>query len=93
MQINKVELTKSGPKLSELVVGSMNWGSWGANYQPAELARLIGSCFRVGMSTIDVADIYGHYTTEKLVGQALAELKEPRGNYELVGKCGIKLVT
>ncbi|MEO0787109.1 MAG: aldo/keto reductase [Bacteroidota bacterium] len=93
MQINKVELTKSGPKLSELVLGSMNWGSWGANYQPAELARLIGSCFRVGMSTIDVADIYGHYTTEKLVGQALAELKEPRENYELVGKCGIKLVT
>lgn len=93
MQVKKVELCAHGPKLSKLVAGSMNWGVWGADYKPAGLARLIDSCFRIGISTLDVADIYGHYTTESLVGAALAELGEDRAQYQLVGKCGIKLVT
>ncbi|MEM6395522.1 MAG: aldo/keto reductase [Bacteroidota bacterium] len=93
MQIPKVKLSDSGPELSQFIAGSMNWGSWGADYKPTELARIIDSCFDVGMTTIDVADIYGHYTTEKLVGEALSELNAPRESYELVGKCGIKLTT
>ncbi|MEM7572363.1 MAG: aldo/keto reductase [Bacteroidota bacterium] len=93
MQVPLLPLSPAGPKISRLVAGTMNWGVWGANYSPTEVARLLEGCLEMGMSSIDLADIYGHYTTESLVGAGLKELGADREKFQLISKCGIKLVT
>ena len=47
----------------------MNWGSWGANYSPQEVSKLINCAYESGINTFDHADIYGGYTTEELFGK------------------------
>ena len=93
MQVPLLPLSPAGPEISQLIAGTMNWGVWGANYSATEVARLIEGCLEMGMSTIDLADIYGHYTTEALVGDGLKELGIAREQVQLISKCGIKLVT
>ena len=47
----------------------MNWGSWGANYSPQEVSKLINCAYESGINTFDHADIYGGYKTEELFGK------------------------
>ena len=50
-------------KLSKIISGTMNWGSWGTNYSPQEVSKLINCAYESGINTFDHADIYGGYTT------------------------------
>lgn len=43
------------------------------------------------MTTIDTADIYGHYTVEKLLGDAMALAPGLRDRLQIITKCGILL--
>ena len=80
--------------ISPLTAGTMTWGHWGADYAPADMARLIAHCIERGVTTFDHADIYGHYTTEETFGVALEQLgTAARADVQLVTKCGIGLVT
>ena len=71
----------------------MNWGCWGSKLSTAELLGRIDLCVELGITTFDHADIYGHYTTEAELGQALHHRSHLRTKMQHITKCGIRLVT
>ena len=70
----------------------MRWGSWGANLSTLEMQKCIETALSLNFSTFDHADIYGDYCTEKDFGRAISELDLQREHYQLISKCGIKLI-
>lgn len=78
-------------KFSKLIVGTMNWGAWGAKCSIAEFARNIEGCYAMGLTTFDHADIYGDYTTEAAFGAAFKTSGIPRAKVQFISKCGIGL--
>jgi predicted oxidoreductase len=49
------------------------------------------SCVELGVTSFDLADIYGDYQVETLFGEALAAAPGLRARMQLVSKCGIRL--
>ena len=86
-----VGLTADGPSLSAIVAGVWRIGSWELD-RPAR-ARWIEDRVALGVTSFDLADIYGDYGAEALFGEALATLSGLRERIQLVSKCGIKLVS
>lgn len=84
-------LCPGGPALSPIVAGAWRMDTWGWNAQ--ERLRWIEGCMGLGVTSFDHADIYGGYTVEALFGEALALSPGLRDSMQLVGKCGIKLVS
>ena len=54
--------------------------------------RWIEEAIDLGITSFDLADIYGGYTVEAQFGQALAAAPGLRQRLQIVTKCGIKLV-
>lgn len=77
--------------ISPIVAGTMRWGIWGANHTVEKVQQLIEICLSEGINTFDHADIYGDYTTEKLFGDAFADLGCNREEVILISKCGIEM--
>lgn len=75
---------------SPIIIGTMRWGTWGANHSETAVQKLVETSLQEGLYTFDHADIYGGYTTEKLFGNAVAEMNLPRESYQLISKCGIE---
>ncbi|WP_106792103.1 aldo/keto reductase family oxidoreductase [Aquimarina sp. Aq78] len=88
-----IEVSYPDSICSRIVAGCMNWGAWGANLTIDQAQELIEDCLAIDVTTFDHADIYGHYTTETLFGNALKKQPSLRKKMQLVTKCGIKLVT
>jgi predicted oxidoreductase len=86
-----VELAAGGPAVSPIVAGAWRLASWG--WSAPERLRWIEQCLEHGVTTFDHADIYGDYAGESLFGEALALAPSLRERIQLVGKCGIKLVS
>ncbi|MGK0365014.1 MAG: putative oxidoreductase [Saprospiraceae bacterium] len=91
--MQKINLSAEGPTFSRIVAGVMSWGVWGADFSVKKTEEYINQCLDLGISTFDHADIYGHYTTEKLFGDATKGSSSLREQMQLVSKCGIKLTT
>jgi predicted oxidoreductase len=92
MKVKQVKIAPNGPKLSQLVAGTMTWGEWGVNYTSEQMAMMIEHCVELGITTFDHADIYGYYSTEATFGEALALIgADIRDRIQLVSKCGIRL--
>ncbi|MDH7446695.1 aldo/keto reductase [Aquimarina sp. 2201CG14-23] len=87
------KVSEQGPVFSKIVAGCMNWGAWGVNLEVEQSQKLIEDCLSIGVTTFDHADIYGHYTTETLFGNAIKGNSSLRQQIQLVTKCGIRLVT
>jgi predicted oxidoreductase len=77
--------------MSRIVHGHWRLAEWKLSAQ--ELLKLTGQVMELGVDTFDHADIYGHYSCEKLFGDALALDPGMRGRLKIVTKCGIKLAT
>lgn len=77
------------PWLSDIVVGTMRWGQWGAQFSTADYENMIAVALELELTTFDHADIYGDHTTEAEFGAALKLHPEWRSQMELVTKCGI----
>lgn len=78
---------------SEIIIGVMRWGIWGANLSAKEVQNLIEVSVNENLTTFDHADIYGGYTTEELFGKAFSEMKIEREKIQIVTKCGICIPT
>lgn len=78
--------------LSPIIAGTMNWGVWDKNLTTSEMADLINICLENKISTFDLADVYGSYTTEATFGKAFVKSKAERKNVQLISKCGIQHV-
>jgi predicted oxidoreductase len=86
-----VELCHGGARLSPVVAGAWRMDSWGWSAQ--ERLRWIEHCLELQVSSFDHADIYGDYRVQSLFGEALALSAGLRERLQLVGKCGIRLVS
>ncbi|MBL6659132.1 MAG: aldo/keto reductase [Cryomorphaceae bacterium] len=75
--------------MSDIVVGTMRWGIWDAQFTTVQYEAMIEKAMSLGMSTFDHADIYGDHTTEAEFGAALKLHPAWRSQMELVTKCGI----
>ena len=77
-------------KISNIISGTMGWGSWGHNLNLREMENLIKTCFELGINTFDHADIYGGYTTEVDFGKAFLNSGINRSDVFFISKCGIQ---
>ena len=75
--------------ISRIISGTMNWGTWGANYSKQEMCQLISESFDSGINSFDHADIYGGYTTEESFGDAFIDTGIKREDVFFISKCGI----
>jgi predicted oxidoreductase len=74
---------------SRVIAGTIRWGSWGAKLSTTKIAELINACVDIGITTFDLADVYGNYTTEREFGDALILSGIQREKIQLIGKSGI----
>lgn len=74
---------------SKIVACTIRWGSWGQKLSRAKMSDLINSCVELGVTTFDLADVYGNYTTEREFGDALIISGVEREKIQIITKCGI----
>lgn len=79
--------------LSPVIAGTMNWGIADKNLTSTQMSNLIKLFVGNGITSFDLADIYGEYTTEASFGKALEKSKIDRSKVQLISKCGIQYVT
>ncbi|MGD1881995.1 MAG: aldo/keto reductase family oxidoreductase [Paracoccaceae bacterium] len=78
----------SSLELSQIVYGMWRLGD-DSDTSVEHITAKIKSCLEQGITTFDQADIYGGYTAEALLGQALAADPKLRSKMEIVTKCDI----
>jgi predicted oxidoreductase len=61
--------------------------------KPDQVADYLSACLDLGIDTFDVADIYGDYQCESMVGAALQTNPALKSQIKLISKCGIALVS
>ncbi len=74
---------------SEIIAGTMRWGTWGADHSINHVQELIEVCMEENINTFDHADIYGGHTTEELFGKAWEQMNIERESVQFISKCGI----
>lgn len=85
--MEKIALTET-LSLSRLVYGMWRLGD-DKDTSPSHVQAKIESCLAQGITTVDLADIYGGYQVEEIFGAALQQAPHLRGQLEIVTKCGI----
>jgi predicted oxidoreductase len=58
---------------------------------PRHVQAKLEACLEQGITTLDLADIYGHYLAESALGGAFRTAPQLRDRVEIVTKCGIVL--
>lgn len=75
---------------SPVIAGTMSYGKGGKRLTEDEVAGLIRQTVSTGITTFDMADIYGDYTTEALFGKGFRKSGISRESVQFITKCGIK---
>lgn len=92
-QCPRVEMAPGGPVVSEVICGAMRFTSGTTPYTPEQTLRVVKELVAIGVTTFDVAAVYGggeHVRgVEHLLGAALALEPGLREKLEIVTKCGI----
>jgi len=87
--MQKRKLGKSGLEVSALGLGCMGMSfSYGPPSDKHEMISLIRKAVEFGVTFFDTAEVYGPFTNEQLVGEALAPV---RGQVVIATKFGFKL--
>jgi aryl-alcohol dehydrogenase-like predicted oxidoreductase len=87
--MQKRKLGNSGLEVSALGLGCMGMSmAYGPPPDRKEMIALIGKAVERGITLFDTAELYGPYTNEELLGEALAPF---RGQVAIATKFGIKL--
>jgi aryl-alcohol dehydrogenase-like predicted oxidoreductase len=87
--MQKRRLGKDGLEVSALGLGCMGMSmAYGPPADKKEMIALIGKAVERGVTFFDTAELYGPYTNEELLGEALAPF---RGQVVIATKFGIKL--
>src|SRR3984893_14993413 len=75
--MQKRKLGKSGPEVSALGLGCMGMSfSYGPPKDKQEMAPLLRAAVERGITFFDTAEVYGAFTNEELVGEALAPFRD-----------------
>ncbi|WP_092889005.1 aldo/keto reductase [Roseicitreum antarcticum] len=84
-----MEKIQTGPvSLSRIVYGMWRLGD-DSDTRPAHVQAKVEACLAQGITTMDQADIYGDYTAETILGDALRAAPHLRDQIEIVTKCDI----
>jgi len=87
--MQKRKLGKSGPEVSALGLGCMGMSfSYGPPKDIKEMTALLRAAVERGITFFDTAEVYGPFTNEELVGEALAPF---RGKVVIATKFGFDL--
>jgi len=71
------QLGKSGLEVSAMGLGCMGMSaSYGSPKDPKEMTALLRSAVDRGVTFFDTAEVYGPFTNERLVGEALAPVRD-----------------
>ncbi|KAI8898685.1 aldo/keto reductase [Globomyces pollinis-pini] len=89
MNNKKLEMTQSTFEMSKLVFGTWRLADKHSKNANDILLR-IKKCLQLGITTFDLADIYGGYTYEELFGKALALEPSLRSQMQIISKCNIQ---
>lgn len=76
----------------QLEISRLVYGMWRVTEDdtaPAHVQAKVEACLAQGITTIDQADIYGDYTAEAVLGEALKSAPGLRDRIEIVTKCDI----
>jgi predicted oxidoreductase len=87
MTVSRITIASGGPTLSRLAQGfgsAMRWEK-----SPRQVLEHVSECVDLGVTTLDVAAIYGGGQAETLLGDALALAPALRNKVQLVTKCGV----
>jgi predicted oxidoreductase len=82
-------MTRSDFAMSPIIAGLWRITSW--NLSVDERVHWIEQALDLGITTFDLADIYGDYQAEGQFGEALKAHPALRDRMQLVTKCGIRL--
>jgi aryl-alcohol dehydrogenase-like predicted oxidoreductase len=87
--LNKRKLGRQGLEVSAIGLGCMGMSfSYGPPPDRQEMIRLLRSAVERGVTFFDTAEVYGPFTNEDLVGEALAPFK---GQVVIATKFGFEL--
>lgn len=75
--------------MSRIAMGLWRLTDW--NYSPRQRLALFEEMLDLGVTTFDLADIYGDYRCEQFFGEALKLKPALRERMEIVSKCSIRL--
>src|SRR5262245_34305655 len=85
----KRKLGKSGLEVSAIGLGCMGMSfSYGPPQDKQEMTSLLRAAVERGVTFFDTAEVYGAFTNEELVGEALVPF---RGQVVLATKFGFKI--
>jgi predicted oxidoreductase len=87
--IPRLHVTPHGPSFSRLAYGTWRLLDDAIGAAPSPLCERLQQCAAMGLTTIDTAEIYGHYRVEQVLGLALARDRTLRAKLEIVTKAGI----
>ncbi len=73
--------------LSAIAQGFWRLTSW--QFSTDELVEFMNECVKRGVSSFDTAELYGRYTCEKEIGEALKKDPQLRSKIEIITKTGI----
>ncbi|WBU65716.1 aldo/keto reductase [Paracoccus aerodenitrificans] len=85
--MNRIEIA-GGVEISRIAYGMWRIAD-DTDTGPAHVQAKIEACLQQGITTLDQADIYGNYTAEAILGEALKASPGLRDRVEIVTKCGI----
>lgn len=74
--MNKRKLGKKGPKVSAIGLGCMGMSEFYGPRDEKESLATLDRSLELGVTFLDTADMYGPYTNEMLVGQAITGRRE-----------------
>src|SRR5271157_1300504 len=75
--MQKRQLGKSGLEVSALGLGCMGMSfSYGPPADKQEMVSLLRAAVERGITFFDTAEVYGPFTNEELVGEALSPLRD-----------------
>lgn len=87
MELERIQIA------DEVTLSRMAYGMWrvadDSDTSPGHIQAKIETCLTQGITTLDLADIYGDYTAESLLGAALKAAPDLRDRVEIMTKCGI----
>ena len=87
--MQKRQLGKSALEVSAIGLGCMGMShAYGSPKDKQEMISLLGRAVELGVTFFDTAEVYGPFTNEELVGEALAPFK---GKIVIATKFGFKL--
>lgn len=85
-QMERIDV--GGVEMSRIVYGMWRLGD-DSDTSAAQVQAKVEACLAQGITTMDQADIYGGYTAEALLGNALKAAPGLRDKIEIVTKCDI----